>query len=89
MEEDLLAEKCLMDLTRVDAVGLMDTGLMELSGGGRLVESLPNGGEGTNDGEKPRPFHPLHNAHTGEIQFELQIGKYSTNTIYIYSTKHL
>ena len=78
-----------MDVTRVDAVGLMDTGLMELSGGGRLVEPLPNGGEGTNDGERTSTLSIHCTMHTGEIQFELQIGKYSTNTIYIYSTKHL
>ena len=51
VEGRFICRKCLMDLTRVDAGGLMDTGLMELSGGGRL-EPLPNGGEGTNDGEK-------------------------------------
>ena len=65
-----------MDLTKVDAGGLMDTGLMELSGGGRLVEPLPNGGEGTNDGERTSTLSIHCTMHTGEIQFELQI----TNT---------
>ena len=37
-QEDLFPRNCLMDLT-VDAVGLIDTGLMELSGGVRRASA--------------------------------------------------
>ena len=75
MEEDLLAERCLMDLTRVDAVGLMDTGLMELSGGGRL-EPLPNGGEGTNDREN---FDPSIHCTMHTLQIHLYTTQYTAH----------
>ena len=74
MREDLFAEKRLMDLTVVDAGGLMDTGLMELSGGGRL-EPLPNGGEGTNDGERTSTLPSTAQCTLGKynLNYKLQI----------------
>ena len=70
VEGRFICRKCLMDLTRVDAGGLMDTGLMELSGGVRRASAK---WRRRNKWWRENLDPSIHcTMHTWEIHFEIQ-----------------